>query len=133
MMRQEASGLKLTSPVRRPTSNFPEKSLYFWLLMVLMGAVYTALVQCCMTWKNTMNSYTNLKIIQIFQISEKRIQLFQLKTITTLYQYNGKWPSIWKIQVILLLPKRMHILQQQSSQLKYEQQQKQNPHFPDNR
>ena len=49
MIRQEASGLKLTSPVRRPTSNFPQKSLYFWLLMVLMGAVYTALVQCCKT------------------------------------------------------------------------------------
>lgn len=47
MMRQDASGLKLISPVRRPTSNFSEKSLYFWLLIVLIGAVYTALVQCC--------------------------------------------------------------------------------------
>lgn len=49
MIRQEASGLKLTSPVRRPTSYFPQKSLYFWLLIVLIGAVYTALVQCCKT------------------------------------------------------------------------------------
>ena len=34
-------------PVSRPTSNFAEKSLNFWLLMVLMGLVYTAREQCC--------------------------------------------------------------------------------------
>lgn len=47
IIRQDASGLMLTSPVRRPTSNFTQKSLYFWLLIVLIGAVYIALVQCC--------------------------------------------------------------------------------------
>lgn len=47
IIRQLASGLMLTSPVRRPTSNFPQKSLYFWLLIVFIGAVQMALVQCC--------------------------------------------------------------------------------------
>lgn len=47
MMRQDASGRKLTSPVSRPTSNFPPKSRNFWLLIVFIGEVYTARVHCC--------------------------------------------------------------------------------------
>ena len=43
MMRQGAAGLICTSPVSSPTSNLALKSLNFWLLMVLMGDVYTAL------------------------------------------------------------------------------------------
>ena len=40
MMRQEASGFTLTSPVSKPTSNFfSVKSLNFWLLMALIGEV----------------------------------------------------------------------------------------------
>jgi len=47
MMRQGASGRRLTSPVRIPTSKDFEKSRNFWLLMALMGDVYTAREQCC--------------------------------------------------------------------------------------
>ena len=40
MMRQEADGLMVTSPVIRPTSwNSSLNSRYFWLLRALIGVV----------------------------------------------------------------------------------------------
>ena len=45
--RQGASGLSATSPVSSPQSKPAAlKSRYFWLLIVLMGEVYTARVRC---------------------------------------------------------------------------------------
>lgn len=49
IMRQDASGLMLTSPVIRPTSlKRVTKSRYFWLLRALIGDVYTHRVMCFM-------------------------------------------------------------------------------------
>ena len=40
MMRQDADGLMVTSPVMRPTSeNSSSNSRYFWLLRALIGVV----------------------------------------------------------------------------------------------